>query len=425
MRSKEEIEAFIRELAPYADVSAASAAARLSPSSAFAECAPLGLATAKLARWLAVLRRDYGDSAFQEAVSQLAGQRAAAPPVLEEPVNKVRVRRLLSLVRDADPALALLVFLTLFFGKKMNGLPDKFSRLAELFPEAKGDELLSTLLAAAALRQGDPGAVDSAEEKRKAACFRFIEALGVKAGVGHELEFSEKAELAELLAKSGVDMHRLEPYLRSREEGGAGSGVRRGGLEELGRAVPQERALGFDWMILKALDGSLMVRGDEIGRKHGRGRSVVFLLDKSGSMARFFDEAKAAVLRLLLSRRVGSLTLCLFDDTPVFYDMKREFGRGLKALLTVKAGGGTDISKALREAAKKHPGSDLILITDGEDKVSEDAAEGGNLITFFVGGGENESLKRISREWFTADEFSAERVSRLVEAEKRGAGLKR
>jgi len=40
LRSKEEIEAFIRELAPYADVSAASAAARLSPSSAFAECAP-------------------------------------------------------------------------------------------------------------------------------------------------------------------------------------------------------------------------------------------------------------------------------------------------------------------------------------------------------------------------------------------------
>jgi len=145
--------------------------------------------------------------------------------------------------------------------------------------------------------------------------------------------------------------------------------------------------------------------------------------------------AKATALALYVRARKESRPFYIrfFDSLPhelikVSIKVKpREFLNLMELIAKVKSGGGTDITRAIVTACEdifetRTKGvSDIILITDGEDRVSEAVitrrlrAANARLITVMVMG-ENIDLRRLSDKYMRVVRLSTKESLQVIEA---------
>ncbi|CAA6691401.1 MULTISPECIES: VWA domain-containing protein [unclassified Lentimonas] len=191
-------------------------------------------------------------------------------------------------------------------------------------------------------------------------------------------------------------------------------------LDQLTEKASQQRTLLKAGLILLAfaLIGVSLARPqygvDWIERK-ARGLDIVFVLDSSKSMLATdlrptrLDRAKLAIIDLvkrLESDRIGLVVFAgnAFLQTPPTLDYSA-FRENLDAIgHTSLSRGGSDIGRAIREAAKAFPKDNnfkvVILLTDGEDQqqqaietAREVAKDGIKVYTIGIGTPEGEYLK--------------------------------
>jgi len=191
-------------------------------------------------------------------------------------------------------------------------------------------------------------------------------------------------------------------------------------LDQLTEKASQQRTLLKAGLILLALAliGVALARPqygvDWIERK-ARGLDIVFVLDSSKSMLATdlrptrLDRAKLAVIDLvnrLESDRIGLVAFAgnAFLQTPPTRDYSA-FRENLDSIgQTSISRGGSDIGRAIREAAKAFPKDNnfkvVILLTDGEDQeqqaidtAREVAKDGIKIYTIGIGTPEGEYLK--------------------------------
>lgn len=162
---------------------------------------------------------------------------------------------------------------------------------------------------------------------------------------------------------------------------------------------------------------------------------VYVLMDKSGSMSGAkIDWARAVAVALLMKavRSRRPFYARFFDASP--YGLVRvplnpkpkDIVEVLEYLGTVKAGGGTDITRALVAATdditrrRVHGRVDIVLITDGEDQLSphviQELVESAKvkLHTVMIGG-DNKVLRDVSASYMKAEHLSEEEILRIVE----------
>ena len=158
---------------------------------------------------------------------------------------------------------------------------------------------------------------------------------------------------------------------------------------DIERVVLSELALPFEAFALKLAESSLLLYRKIV--QEGAGPFHV-LLDKSGSMMGLkivWAKAVAIALAQRAARERRTFILRFFDSIPYppIKISKRIRGRDVIRLLEyvarVRANGGTDITRAILTAVEdivntrdKRP-SDIVLITDGEDKIAIDAVRRG------------------------------------------------
>ena len=191
-------------------------------------------------------------------------------------------------------------------------------------------------------------------------------------------------------------------------------------LDQLTEKASQQRTLLKAGLILLALVliGVALARPqygvDWIERK-ARGLDIVFVLDSSKSMLATdlrptrLDRAKLAIIDLvkrLESDRIGLVAFAgnAFLQTPPTLDYSA-FRENLDSIgQTSISRGGSDIGRAIREAAKAFPKDNnfkvVILLTDGEDQeqqaidtAREVAKDGIKIYTIGIGTPEGEYLK--------------------------------
>ncbi len=202
---------------------------------------------------------------------------------------------------------------------------------------------------------------------------------------------------------------------------------------DLERVVPTELALPERLFIIKYVESKLLLYEKVIPKDIG---PIYVLVDKSGSMeGEKIRWAKATALALLMRsvREHRDFYLRFFNGSP--HELipvskrvnPREVIELLKYLARVKSGGGTDITKALdiacsdiRDAGVKGV-TDIVLITDGEDNLSDVLIRrklkraSARLVTVMVIG-ENRSLRRASDAYLRATKLSDDEILRVVEA---------
>ena len=191
-------------------------------------------------------------------------------------------------------------------------------------------------------------------------------------------------------------------------------------LDQLTEKASQQRTLLKAGLVLLALAliGVALARPqygvDWIERK-ARGLDIVFVLDSSKSMLATdlrptrLDRAKLAIIDLvkrLESDRIGLVAFAgnAFLQTPPTLDYSA-FRENLDSIgQTSISRGGSDIGRAIREAAKAFPKDNnfkvVILLTDGEDQeqqaidtAREVAKDGIKIYTIGIGTPEGEYLK--------------------------------
>ncbi|MGC9069226.1 MAG: vWA domain-containing protein, partial [Thermoprotei archaeon] len=153
--------------------------------------------------------------------------------------------------------------------------------------------------------------------------------------------------------------------------------------EELARILPHEM-LDDDIMTYKIATKNLLVR-----ETYGSATNYTIYIDKSGSMEEpikyretpydiktvpkiSFATASALALQQALKKIDAKMTLKFFD-TEV-HDPITNGKEIIKTLLTIKAGGGTNISNVLEDAVK-HKDDKIVIITDGIDTISEESVK--------------------------------------------------
>lgn len=127
---------------------------------------------------------------------------------------------------------------------------------------------------------------------------------------------------------------------------------------------------------------SVVVPSANFGAKPDSAKSVIFVLDRSGSMqGPAMAQAKKAVAACLatLSER-DSFGLIAFDDSVVMFQNQLQHGtmasrkQALKFLDGVDAQGGTEIASAIAAGIQlgRRACSDLFVVTDGQVSATED-----------------------------------------------------
>jgi len=202
---------------------------------------------------------------------------------------------------------------------------------------------------------------------------------------------------------------------------------------DLERIVPTELALPRLLFRIKYIESKLLLYEKLIPKDIG---PLYVLVDKSGSMeGEKIRWAKATALALLIkARREGrDFFLRFFDGKPHALTCVPKCMRSdevidlLKYLSKVKSGGGTDITKAIVTACDDLKGpkvrgvADVILITDGEDNISDLLitrklrSANARLVTVMVMG-ENRSLKNVSDSYLRVTKLDEGDILRVVEA---------
>ncbi|MCS7108640.1 MAG: VWA domain-containing protein [Sulfolobales archaeon] len=266
---------------------------------------------------------------------------------------------------------------------------------------------------------------------------------GNEAGTGTTLDLEESAEDVLRLAKS-TDVKKLLEVVSwipkishkvKRKTTKSSKGELHG--YELGsdveRLVPTELIYPKFYLNMKISEGKLLLYDKALPESRG---PLYVLLDKSGSMeGDKIKWAKATAIALYMKSRKErrEYFIRFFDGSPhqLVKISKRlrsnEVLSFIDYLARVKSGGGTDITKALVTACddirfgNSKGISDIILITDGEDRISEHLirrklkALGVKLVTVMIMG-ENRDLRNVSSKYLRATKLSQKELIQVVEA---------
>ncbi|NPA04745.1 MAG: VWA domain-containing protein [Crenarchaeota archaeon] len=197
------------------------------------------------------------------------------------------------------------------------------------------------------------------------------------------------------------------------------------------RIVPSELALPYEAFSVKLAESSLLLYRKVLPETRG---PFHILLDKSGSMMGLkiiWAKAVAIALAQRAARERRPFMIRFFDSIP--YPLmkigKRVRGRDvvkmLEYLARIRANGGTDITRAILTATediasmKSFSQSDIVLITDGEDKIAIDAVRRSlarvkaRLHTVMVHGN-NFDLKSISTTYMTVTRLDKESALKVI-----------
>ncbi len=288
-------------------------------------------------------------------------------------------------------------------------------------------------------------AVESALEnvKEQAAQAKEITNLVAKfaAGVGSSFSLEDSIQDIIRLAKQ-TDVKAVLEALKSVED--VESCIRRrlvrrtrGELDgyevgsDIERLVPTELALPHDFFLVRFAECALLLYRKVVQESKG---PFYVLLDKSGSMMGLkivWAKAVALALALRAARERRTFFIRFFDSIP-YPSMKlskRIRGRDVIKLLEyvarVRANGGTDITRAILAATedilmlRSHNIADIILITDGEDKISIEivrrnlARANARLHTVMIHGN-NPDLKMVSDTYMTVTKLSRDEALKVV-----------
>jgi len=212
----------------------------------------------------------------------------------------------------------------------------------------------------------------------------------------------------------------------------------RGELEgyELGndveKIVPSELALPKELFLVKYAERDLLLYRKVVSRDYGK---FYILLDKSGSMMGLkiiWAKAVALALAQRAVRERREFYVRFFDSIPYppIHISRRIHGRDviklLEYLARIRANGGTDITRAILTAVDdivsttpRSRISDIILITDGEDRVAIDMVKKGlaranaRLHTVMIHGN-NPDLRAISESYMVATKLDRQEALKVV-----------
>ncbi|GAB6147770.1 vWA domain-containing protein [Stetteria hydrogenophila] len=235
------------------------------------------------------------------------------------------------------------------------------------------------------------------EAAREARIAKDIKAVMMKSGVGSGsmLAFDESPEEILRLARetdveavlkyvSGLSVVVKEERRMTRHSKGWFRGLEYG--SDLERLHPSQLALPDEVFYFEYANSRLLLFEKALPAERG---PVYVLLDKSGSMIGEKINWARAVAVALLQRAVKERRAfyARFFDSMVYPLLgvrraasSREFLKALDYLARVKAGGGTRIMTAIYTASEDIRSrslpdrvSDIVLITDGEDRINVDA----------------------------------------------------
>ena len=182
--------------------------------------------------------------------------------------------------------------------------------------------------------------------------------------------------------------------------------------KKIERAIARELALPDDLFYAKLLGNGFLAKEKQTVMEG----AYYVIIDKSGSMAgeKTIWARSVALALYKLAIMKGRKYFLRFFDTEVYPHGKpaSDPEEVLELILTIESGGGTMIDKALRVALRdlrKHKliqyTNTIILITDGEDDVyttKEDLRDHGATLISIMIQGHNETLEKISDQYFTA-----------------------
>ena len=262
------------------------------------------------------------------------------------------------------------------------------------------------------------------------------------AGVGHTISFEDNIDKALELARN-TDVKKILKLLRGMPKlsiakkkrtvkfsKGEITGYEFG--SDLERVVPTELALPDEVFYSKFAESQLLLYERRLKEEEG---AIHVLLDKSGSMeGEKIIWAKAVAMALFNKARKENREFYIrfFDEYPhdlvkVPKNVKSEDVLKLVEYIgKVSAGGGTDITRAIVTATedirqgKVKGTSDIILITDGEDEISEEKVlkelkrANANLISIGVRC-ENPSLKKVSTKFFSVYALNEDDIIQIME----------
>ncbi|MEM1627208.1 MAG: VWA domain-containing protein [Sulfolobaceae archaeon] len=199
------------------------------------------------------------------------------------------------------------------------------------------------------------------------------------------------------------------------------------------RIVHSELALPEDYFYVKLAESELLLYQKQIKESMG---PIYLLLDKSGSMdGEKILWAKAVSLALYsrARRENRDFYLRFFDNIPyplikVLKNAKsKDVIKMIEYIGKIRGGGGTDISRSIIAACEDIKDgnvkgvSEVILITDGEDKIAESTVRrslkeaNAVLITVMVRG-DNADLRRISNSYLVVHKLDQHDLLKVVEA---------
>lgn len=226
------------------------------------------------------------------------------------------------------------------------------------------------------------------------------------------------------------DTEALVKKRKTRSPRGELDGYEKG--DDIERLVPSELALPTDLFLVKYAERSLLLYRKIVSEDYG---PFYVLLDKSGSMMgmkMLWAKAVALALAQRAARENREFYIRFFDSIP-YPPMRlprrvkgRDVVRLLEYIARIRANGGTDISRAILTAVDdilaaetRHKPADIILITDGEDRVSIDlvrrslAKANARLYTVMVYGN-NPDLRRVSDGYMVATRTGKEEALKVV-----------
>ena len=202
--------------------------------------------------------------------------------------------------------------------------------------------------------------------------------------------------------------------------------------KDIERIVPSILALPDELFYIRYLENRLLLYQKMLSQ--GKGPLYV-LLDKSGSMDGMkMTWAKAVALSLYMRaiKEHREYYFRFFDSIPyplAKVEKRPKASQVLKLIdyiAQVRGSGGTDISKAIITACNDiragsvNKMSDIILITDGVDRIAEQLVlynlkrANARLITVMIMG-DNKSLKNISTKYFSVMKLSQKHLLQVVE----------
>ncbi|ALL01110.1 hypothetical protein Pyrde_1062 [Pyrodictium delaneyi] len=203
---------------------------------------------------------------------------------------------------------------------------------------------------------------------------------------------------------------------------------------DIERVAASELALPHELFLVKFAERNLLLYRKVVNEDYGK---FYVLLDKSGSMMGMkiiWAKAVALALAQRAARERREFYIRFFDSIPYppLHIPKRIHGRDIVKLLEyiarIRANGGTDITRAILTAvddiisgSSTSKVSDIILITDGEDRVAIDtvrralARANARLHTVMIYGN-NPDLRVVSESYMVATKLDREEALKVIMA---------